>query len=82
MVKKLKFYVLIFVLLSACTTEQTPYFNKELRTQVDTLYKNQLEDLKKETDSLCEVQTQKILETAVDSIIQVRLEERKKKLGY
>lgn len=45
------------------------------RSRIDTLYTARLDSLRPLWDSLCEVNHPKIVEAAVDSIVQQRLEE-------
>ena len=77
----LLFLASLFI-MTACTPEPTVRLNKEDRTLIDSLYKKQLPTLQFEVDSICALERKQILKTAVDSILQARLAERKKRLGY
>jgi len=72
------FYSLSF--FSSC--EEPPY---ELRGAdykiIDTVFQNQIVDIKLEMDSLCELRYDKLVSDAKDSIMKVRLLEIEKKLG-
>ncbi len=76
------FCVTAVMCFGACVPESQPRLNKALRTQVDTLYKAQVVALREELDSICVVETDKIIASAVDSIITLRKQERLEKLGY
>lgn len=83
--KKIIYYILFLLsipmLYSACTEEKIR-ITPSMKTQIDTTFKNQLNALRAETDSLCDLKFDKMVNAMKDSIIQERLEERKRKLGY
>ncbi len=68
--------------LVACTPPEPPRVTPVMQKEIDSLFKDAIVEVKKETDSLCLILTQDIIESVKDSIIQVRLEERKKRLGF
>ena len=85
MQKTIAFGALLFFLafsLIHCAPEPKLSLNRAMRVEVDSLYKKQIPELKEMMDSLCAIEKERILAIAVDSIIQKRLAERKKKLGY
>lgn len=81
-IKSTILYFATLLCFTACAPEPTVTLNKEDRKHIDSLYKKVVPQLQLETDSICELEQQKIMDRAVDSIILERLEERKKRLGY
>jgi len=73
--------ILFGLSLQSCS-EETPRLRPSDLVMIDTLFKKQTKLIKMEYDSICETNFQKNLDRAVDSILQLRLEERKKKLGF
>jgi len=61
---------------------QAPRLRSPERKIVDSLYKQRVETLKVELDSICDLSFKERVEYAVDSIMQIRIKERKERLGY
>jgi len=72
---------LLFLALPSCE-EQAPRLRSPQRKLIDSLYTKQVELLKPELDSICEESRQARIDFAVDSIMTLRLAERKRRLGY
>ncbi len=70
-----------FFACSGCAT-QAPRIRSADRKIIDSLYKMEVEILKLEMDSLCNLSFDERLKYTVDSIMTVRLVERKNRLGY
>lgn len=70
--------IIISLSLSACGSKETAV-NLRLtpteRNRIDTIYTARLDSLRPIWDSLCEINYPVIVEQAVDSIVQQRLEE-------
>lgn len=81
----LRLFYCIFILavlsLQSCA-EETPRLRPSDLVLIDSLFKKETKLIKIEYDSICELNYQKNLDVAVDSILTLRLEERKKKLGF
>lgn len=75
------FFILASFGLQSCS-EETPRLRPSDLVMIDTLFKNQSKLIKVEYDSICTANYQQNLDRAVDSILQIRLSERKKKLGF
>lgn len=73
--------ILLGLSLQSCS-EEAPRLRPSDLVMIDTLFKKQTKLIKMEYDSLCDANYQKELDRAVDSILQLRLAERKKKLGF
>lgn len=73
--------ILIVLSLQSCA-EETPRLRPSDLVLIDSLFKKETKLIKIEYDSICETNFQKNLDTAVDSILTLRLEERKEKLGF
>lgn len=74
-------FALIFVGLPSCE-KQAPRLRAPERKIIDSLYNMKISPLKEELDSLCQESRQARIDYAVDSIMTLRLIERKKRLGY
>ena len=74
-------FTLIFIGLPSCE-EQAPRLRSPERKIIDSLYSYRIKTLKKELDSICQLSRQERIDFAVDSIMALRLVERKKRLGY
>ena len=70
-----------FFSCSGCET-QAPRLRSPERKIVDSLYNQKIEILKVELDSICDLSFKERVDYAVDSIMQIRIKERKEKLGY
>lgn len=70
-----------FFSCSGCET-QAPRLRSPERKIVDSLYKQKVEILQVELDSICNESFDARVDYAVDSIMQIRIKERKEKLGY
>jgi len=70
-----------FFACTGCET-QAPRLRSADRKIVDSLYKMKIEILKPEMDSICNSSFDERLKHTVDSIMSVRLVERKNRLGY
>jgi len=70
-----------FFACSGCAT-QAPRIRSADRKIIDSLYKMEVELLKLELDSICNLSFDERLSYTVDSIMTVRLIERKNRLGY
>ena len=81
--KRFSFYLIavIFFALTACDN-QTQNVSLRLtpteRNRIDTLYTSQLDSLRPIWDSLCELHYSRMVELAVDSIVEQRLEEEER----
>lgn len=69
------------VSMNSCDDETIKLRPSDIMT-IDTLYKTQSKQLEIELDSICDAQFQQRFEKALDSIMDLRLEERKKRLGF
>ncbi len=78
------FILLISLQFFSCSgcAKQAPRLRSPERKIVDSLYKKQVGILKPELDSLCNLGFKERVDYAVDSIMDIRLQERKKRLGY
>ena len=65
-----------------CCEEEAPRIRAPERKLIDSLYKQQTELLKVELDSICSTSRKARIDFAVDSIMDLRLKERKERLGY
>lgn len=74
-------FALIFVGLPSCE-KQAPRLRAPERKIVDSLYKMKINPIKAELDSICQLSRKERIDYAVDSIMKIRLAERKKRLGY
>lgn len=75
------FVIISSFYLQSCS-EEKPRLRPSDLVMIDTLFKNQTKLLRIEYDSICAANYQVKLDKAVDSILQLRLAERKKKLGF
>ena len=74
-------FIMQFFACSGCAT-QAPRIRSADRKIIDSLYKMEVELLKLELDSICNLSFDERLSYTVDSIMTVRLIERKNRLGY
>jgi len=74
-------FIMQFFACSGCE-QQAPRIRSADRKIIDSLYKMEVETLKLELDSICNLSFDERLKYTVDSIMAVRLIERKKRLGY
>lgn len=74
-------FALFFVGLASCE-KQAPRMRSAERKIVDSLYNMEISSLKSELDSICQESRQARIDHAVDSIMTLRIAERKKRLGY
>ena len=74
-------FALLFVGLPSCE-KQAPRIRAPQRKIIDSLYNKQIAILKEELDSICQSSRKERLDYAVDSIMKLRIAERKKRLGY
>jgi len=74
-------FCICFLACSSCEP-QAPRLRSADRKLVDSLYLDKVAILKVEMDSLCELSMKERVDYAVDSIMTLRIEERKKRLGY
>lgn len=68
------FSILLFLILSACTSADDT-LNATERYMADTLYNARLATYKAEADSLCRIWQDSIFDASVDSILNERLDE-------
>lgn len=61
--------------LFSCSPPPPPSLNKEQKKIVDSLYRQNLDSVKKEIQLLCEEQHTSIYQHAIDSIQELRKEE-------
>ena len=78
---KLSFILASFLFLNSCEEEKIKLHPSDIM-RIDTIYNAQSKILEAELDSLCELNYKKRFDEAVDSIMDLRLEERKKRLGF
>ena len=69
--------VLLWLLLSACESTDTPLTRSE-KVWIDSVYKEQARMLRTLEDSICIVQRDTIFKQYFDSILQKRIYEREK----
>ena len=74
-------FALFFVGLPSCE-KQAPRLRSAERKIVDSLYNMKISPLKQELDSICNESKQARIDYMVDSIMKLRIAERKKRLGY
>jgi hypothetical protein len=74
-------FIMQCVACSGCA-KQAPRIRSADRKIIDSLYKMEVEVLQVEMDSLCNLSFEERLAYTVDSIMTVRLVERKNRLGY
>ena len=74
-------FSLHFLSCNGCE-QQAPRLRSAERKIVDSLYVKRAELVKIELDSLCKLSFDERVDYAVDSILALRIEERKKRLGY
>ena len=72
---------LLFLGLPSCE-KQAPRIRAPQRKIVDSLYSEQIAGLKIELDSICAESHQERVDYMVDSIMNIRLVERRRRLGY
>ena len=53
----------------------------KIKTHIDTTYRNEVRVLATELDSICDMRFDSLVSVAKDSILKIRLKERKEKLG-
>lgn len=70
-------FLYITLFLPSCIEEPT-LSKRDIRNRVDTLYKYEVADLNKILDSICEAQTDSMIQFNVDSIMKIRLEQIEK----
>lgn len=77
-------FLLFIMQCFACTGcgSQAPRLRSAERAIVDSLFKMEVETLSLELDSICNMSLNERLDYTVDSIMTVRLKERKNRLGY
>jgi len=75
------FFGLHFFSCNGCE-QQAPRLRSAERKIVDSLYIKRAEVVKLELDSICKLSFSERVDYAVDSILTLRIEERKKRLGY
>lgn len=71
-------FALLLVLLSACSPESS-FLNTAEKREAARLTDEQHSQLRSEWDSLCMAETERILPTLIDSLLQVRREEMAKR---
>ncbi len=74
----MSFYV---VSCASCDTA-APRLRSAERKIIDSLYKERIDVLQVELDSICELSMKARVDYAVDSIMVLRIKERKERLGY
>lgn len=80
-ITKLTIVITSLLLLNSCEEKKIKLHPADI-LKIDTLYNKQSKILEAELDSLCKSSYQKRFDRAVDSIMELRLEERKKRLGF
>ena len=81
--KRFSFFLIVIILFALTTCDnQTQNVSLRLtpteRNRIDTLYTSQLDSLRPIWDSLCELRYSRMVELAVDSIVEQRLEEEER----
>lgn len=77
-----KYFLGLFFLSLFCScgkdeVKMTP----KIKKHIDTTYRNELRILTPALDSICDLRFDSLVSAAKDSILKIRLEERKEKLG-
>jgi hypothetical protein len=78
--RRFAFFALLMALLAAACEQQDVQLRLTSfeRNRIDTLYAGQATALRAEVDSLCELRYARMVQEAVDSIVQERLAEEER----
>ena len=76
----LGFGFVFLTLFSSCKEDEIKMTPK-IKMHIDTTYRNEVRVLAGELDSICDMRFDSLVSVAKDSILKLRLEERKEKLG-
>ena len=80
-IHKIQLVIIFFFAISIFTPsciEEPKVSKREFRSMVDTLYNREIASFNAELDSLCDLQTEIIIQHNVDSLMKVRLEQIEK----
>ena len=70
----------ILILFFSCGEDEIKMTPK-IKMHIDTTYRNEVRVLVTELDSICDLRFDSLVNVAKDSILKIRLAERKEKLG-
>lgn len=71
----------VILLLTACKEQDRP-LDARTRAQVDTLAEHAIRDYRPEADSLCALRYDSLFNWAFDSIMEIRLEQKRALMQY